>query len=343
MSKPKTSAKTLIIEDDEVQEDGDELNPFSFKEFIRSKNKDPDMNTDSDETFYPMRKKTYGSSLLSDREYPSYSNLDGTPQPGEESEEDWAGSYEPSALEDAQEFVLSRTADCSTYSDPSSLGTEEEVSWQEEQGEEPSLLEESLWQGSRQGPVNYEGDDETSMVELSFRTQTGRPEGKRNHLQKLQDENAQLRKNVRSLLKKAEIDDRRLRELTEELHKKRLQDEREAQALETMVHSVEQNLHLMTKRAVKAENSVTRLKQELHQLQGQMEGYQCENERLRAGETTALNTMRQNAQAASEYLNKAALNAETSIKQLLTGAETLCLVSQLLHSIDKISDLQAEN
>ena len=129
--------------------------------------------------------KTYGSSLLSDREYPSYSHLGVTPQPGEESEEDWAGSDEPSALEDAQEFVLSRTADCNTYSDPSSLGTEEEVSWQEDQGEEPSLLEESLWQGSRQGPVNYEGDDETSMVELSFRTQTGRPEGKRNHLQKV--------------------------------------------------------------------------------------------------------------------------------------------------------------
>lgn len=49
-------------------------------------------------------------------------------------------------------------------------------------------------------------------------------------------------------------------------------------------------------------------------LQGQVEGCRYENERLRARETAALNTMKHNAQVASEYLNKAALNAETSIK-----------------------------
>ncbi len=48
--------------------------------------------------------------------------------------------------------------------------------------------------------------------------------------------------------------------------------------------------------------------------QGQLEGYKSENERLRYRETTALTTMRHNAQVASEYLNKAAQDAETSIK-----------------------------
>lgn len=48
--------------------------------------------------------------------------------------------------------------------------------------------------------------------------------------------------------------------------------------------------------------------------QGQLEGCKSENERLRYGETTALATMRHNAQVASEYLNKAAQDAETSIK-----------------------------
>ncbi len=48
--------------------------------------------------------------------------------------------------------------------------------------------------------------------------------------------------------------------------------------------------------------------------QGQLEGYKRENERLRYRETTALTTMRHNAQMASEYLNKAAQDAETSIK-----------------------------
>ena len=40
----------------------------------------------------------------------------------------------------------------------------------------------------------------------------------------------------------------RIRHVTDELHKRRVQEEREAQALETMVHSVEQNLQLMTVR-----------------------------------------------------------------------------------------------
>lgn len=86
----------------------------------------------------------------------------------------------------------------------------------------------------------------------------------------------------------------RVLELSEELLQRRRQEEREAQDLENMVHSVEQNLHLMTvrfperprtqdhlfnslqlslslfplqKRAVKAENSVSKLKVELQQLQ----------------------------------------------------------------------------
>uniref|UniRef100_A0A672MTM2 Endosome-associated-trafficking regulator 1 n=2 Tax=Sinocyclocheilus grahami TaxID=75366 RepID=A0A672MTM2_SINGR len=95
----------------------------------------------------------------------------------------------------------------------------------------------------------------------------------------------------------------------------------------------------MTKRAVKAENSISKLKQEIQQLQGQLEGYKSENERLRYEETTALTTMRHNAQVASEYLNKAAQDAETSIKQLLSGRETFCFVSQLLTSIDKITEI----
>ncbi|TMS01620.1 Serologically defined colon cancer antigen 3-like protein, partial [Larimichthys crocea] len=59
----------------------------------------------------------------------------------------------------------------------------------------------------------------------------------------------------------------RVVELSEELHQRRRQEEKEAQDLESMVHSVEQNLHLMTKRAVKAESSVSKLKAELQQLQ----------------------------------------------------------------------------
>ncbi|XP_024272855.1 endosome-associated-trafficking regulator 1-like isoform X3 [Oncorhynchus tshawytscha] len=285
MAKHKTSAKSLIIEDDEVREDGDDMNPFSFKELIRSKNQG-----DSDAKKYPMRKEAYGSTFLGeytipgpksfDQDFQGHFYIDPAPFPQSLDNEtkEWAGSYQPSAIEEAHEFRLCGTAaaDSSTYS---SLCTEEE--------EDTSL---SVWQVDeelspkapqyRSAPVNYEGDDETSMAELSYKTKKSSTENGHRDQQK--------------------------------------------------------------KRAVKAENIVSKLKQELHQLQGQVEGCRYENERLRARETAALNTMKHNAQVASEYLNKAALNAETSIKKLLTGAETLCLVSQLLQSIDNISEIHNE-
>nr|XP_046203890.1 endosome-associated-trafficking regulator 1-like isoform X1 [Oncorhynchus gorbuscha] len=244
------------------------MNPFSFKELIRSKNQE-----DSDEK-YPTRKEAYGSTFLAEGEYtiPGPKSFDQDfqghfyvdpapfPQSLDNETKEWAGSYQPSAIEEAHEFRLCGTAaaDSSTCSGQSSLCTEEE--------EDTSL---SVWQVDeefspkapqyRSAPVNYEGDDETSMAELSYKTK---------------------------------------KSSTENGHR--------------------------------------------GQQKGQVEGCRYENERLRARETAALNTMKHNAQVASEYLNKAALNAETSIKKLLTGAETLCLVSQLLQSIDNISEIHNE-
>ncbi|XP_036835376.1 endosome-associated-trafficking regulator 1 isoform X2 [Oncorhynchus mykiss] len=239
--------------------------------------------------------EAYGSTFLAEGEYtiPGPKSFDQDfqghfyidpapfPQSLDNETKEWAGSYQPSAIEEAHEFRLCGTAaaDSSTYSGQSSLCTEEE--------EDTSL---SVWQVDeefspkapqyRSAPVNYVGDDETSIAELSYKTKKSSTENGHRDQQK--------------------------------------------------------------KRAVKAENIVSKLKQELHQLQGQVEGCRYENERLRARETAALNTMKHNTQVASEYLNKAALNAETSIKQLLTGAETLCLVSQLLQSIDNISEIHNE-
>ncbi|XP_061116488.1 endosome-associated-trafficking regulator 1-like [Conger conger] len=135
----------------------------------------------------------------------------------------------------------------------------------------------------------------------------------------------------------------RIKDLKEQLHEQKVKEEREALALETMVQSVEQNLQKMTKRAVKAETNASKLKEELLQLQDQLEVYRSGNERLRAAETTALNTMKQNAQVASEYLSKAANNAQMSIRQLLSEAETLSLVSKMLCSMDKISRMDPED
>ncbi|GLD46757.1 endosome-associated-trafficking regulator 1, partial [Lates japonicus] len=70
----------------------------------------------------------------------------------------------------------------------------------------------------------------------------------------------------------------------------------------------------LPKRAVKAENSVSRLKVELQQLQVEVESLRAENISLKTAESQVVMTMRQNAQMASEYLNKTTSHAHSSIR-----------------------------
>ncbi|KAJ4921427.1 hypothetical protein JOQ06_017726 [Pogonophryne albipinna] len=86
---------------------------------------------------------------------------------------------------------------------------------------------------------SYEGDDETSMAE-AVSTCRGRS------LQQLQEENQCLRRSIRELQRSSQADQRRVEQLTEELLQRRRREEQEAQDLESMVHSVEQNLTQMT-------------------------------------------------------------------------------------------------
>ncbi|MBN3299826.1 SDCG3 protein, partial [Amia calva] len=353
MSKHTGSAKTLVIEDDDPEEDTDELNPFSFKEFIRSKNQCSDLKQDTeDKKSYPSRKKNFGNAFVVEEGYASPKGYDLSldiqgpffPDPSllsqaleddQDDEEDWSGSYQPSVIEEAHEFGLCSTLDnTASYAPLSSACVEQSkaddsfASWELDS----TYLEET--KHSRKSVGNYE--EEASAEDISYRSP-------QQNCEKLKDENMQLRKQINDLQKKSTSESQRVIHLMDELHKRTIKEEKEAQALESMVQSVEQNLQLMTKRAVKAENSVAKLKQEIVQLQSQLEVYRSENERLRAGETATLNTMKQNAHMASEYLGKAANNVETSMKQLMSGVETLCLVSQLVKSLDKISEMQSED
>uniref|UniRef100_A0AAR2JLU7 Endosome-associated-trafficking regulator 1 n=1 Tax=Pygocentrus nattereri TaxID=42514 RepID=A0AAR2JLU7_PYGNA len=237
-----------------------------------------------------------------------------------EPDDEWTESYQPSAVEEAHELGLCGTLK-SAYLDHSLLSNEDKDETANEWALDEGFSPEPHFH--RRSTGSYEGDEETSVIDISYHTKKSSAENGIRDQQKVV--------NFCSIYL--------IRQLTDELHNRKLQEEREAKALETMVQSVEQNLQLMTKRAVKAENNLSKLKQEVQQLQNQLDGYKCENERLRTGETAALTTMRHNAQMASEYLNKAAKDAEISIKQLLTGRETLCLVSQLLGSIDKITEI----
>ncbi|KPP58594.1 serologically defined colon cancer antigen 3-like [Scleropages formosus] len=331
---------TLIIEDDEHEKGTDDTNPFSFKEFMRSQNQCPSDEGCREETDCSTQKAfVEGDDDDDDEEEddcftmnisePFFSDPAPFPQSLDNEAKKWTGSFYPSGTGFGLDSTLFST-----------------MSNEDEGDTGPFWQDGGFLQGSSQNRAStgsYEADLENSFADVTYQNQRSNGESGGRDQQKLREENAQLRKQVKELLRRSEADSCRIQHLREELHKRKMQEEKEAQDLETMVHSVERNLQLMTKRAVKAENSVSKLKQEVLQLQGQLEVYLTENKKLRDRETTALNTMKQKAQLAAEHLSKAASNAESSIKQLLTGADTLYLVSQILGTIDSISDLPGED
>lgn len=296
--------KSLMIVDDEDEAEA-ELNPFSFREFVRNHGPDPGSE-------HP---KVQGPSS-------SQSSRKQTFAPMVESAFLWEPLH--SVL---GEQVVDRTAD----SGLASASAEEEGDsssslWLPDEDQDQEEDEKISRMGGR-GGEEYEGDDETTILETANSFSRTSP------MQQLQEENMCLRRSLKDLHKSSSVYQERIQQLSEELVCRRREEEKETQALESMVQSVEQNLHLMTKRAVKAENSVSKLKQELQLLQV----IKSENERLLAEQLDTMTAMKHNAQAAAEYLGKTTTQARSSIKQLMGEAENLHLVSQLLQSIDKIS------
>ncbi|XP_031457717.1 endosome-associated-trafficking regulator 1 [Phasianus colchicus] len=160
--------------------------------------------------------------------------------------------------------------------------------------------------------------------------------------EELKAENAALRRRIRELQEISGTQADVLRKLERKLEENKIKEEKEAQDLEAMVQHVEQNLQLMTKRAVKAENNATKLKQENALLQVQLKNYKLENEALRSGQSASLAVVRQNADTALQNLLTVITNSRSSIKQLVSGAESLQLVADLLKSIDRISEVSED-
>ncbi|NXF43767.1 SDCG3 protein, partial [Oceanites oceanicus] len=158
----------------------------------------------------------------------------------------------------------------------------------------------------------------------------------------LKEENASLRSKINKLQIFSETQADKMRKLEKKLEENKIKEEKEAQDLEAMVQHVEQNLQLMTKRAVKAENSATKLKQENALLQVQLKNYKTENEALRLGQSASLAVVKQNADVALQNLLTVITNSRSSIKQLVSGAESLQLVADLLKSIDRISEMSED-
>ncbi|XP_074412802.1 endosome-associated-trafficking regulator 1 [Zonotrichia albicollis] len=243
-----------------------EPNPFSFREFVRSKARGGDgagADTQAAWAVPPL---------------PAVPAESGDEQEDEEEEEEWSESYRPLAVE--QEHLGSA--------------------------------------GAAPAPG---------------RVPPGQPS-----YEQLKEENAILRNKIKKLQILSETQADKMRKLEKKLEENKIKEEKEAQDLEAMVQHVEQNLQLMTKRAAKAENSAAKLRQENAQLQAELRNSRLEQEELRAGLAAA----KQNAEAALQQLLRVTASSRASIRQLLSGAESLQLVADLLKSIDRISEVSED-
>ncbi|NXF18874.1 SDCG3 protein, partial [Rhodinocichla rosea] len=150
----------------------------------------------------------------------------------------------------------------------------------------------------------------------------------------LKEENAILRNKINKLQILSETQADKMRKLEKKLEENKIKEEKEARDLEAMVQHVEQNLQLMTVSVGFRLSSAVRKKFSPAELRNS----RLEKEELRAGQA-GLAAAKQKAEAALQQLLQVTASSRASIRQLLSGAESLQLVADLLKSIDRISEL----
>ncbi|NWR22737.1 SDCG3 protein, partial [Emberiza fucata] len=152
----------------------------------------------------------------------------------------------------------------------------------------------------------------------------------------LKEENAILRSKINKLQILSETQAEKMRKLEKKLEENKIKEEKEAQDLEAMVQHVEQNLQLMTVSVGFRLSSDVRKK--FSPVSAELRNCRLEKEELRAGQA-GLAAAKQNAEAALQQLLRVTASSRASIRQLLSGAESLQLVADLLKSIDRISEV----
>ncbi|XP_047686588.1 endosome-associated-trafficking regulator 1 isoform X1 [Prionailurus viverrinus] len=333
---------------DDKLEDLAEANPFSFKEFLKTKNlglsgEDTANNRvySKEPTRHPLglgrdspTPQTVGYGL--EYQQPFFEDPTGAGDlldEDEDEDEGWNGAYLPSSVEQTRSLGgAASTSPCSTYvsffSTPSELVGPETLP--------PWTLSDSDSRASPAGspsadfaaPGESLGDRHLRTLQISYEA--------------LKDENSKLRRKLTEVQSFSETQTEMVRTLERKLEAKMIREESDYRDLESVVQQVEQNLELMTKRAVKAENHILKLKQEISLLQAQVSNFKRENEALRSGQGASLTIVKHNTDVALQNLRVVMNNAHSSIKQLVSGAETLNLVAEILKSIDRISEIQDE-
>uniref|UniRef100_A0A8C5W2S9 Endosome-associated-trafficking regulator 1 n=1 Tax=Microcebus murinus TaxID=30608 RepID=A0A8C5W2S9_MICMU len=328
----------------------EEANPFSFKEFLKTKNLGL---SKEDTTNRIYSKEASRHSLGLDHNSPTSQPVGygleyqqpffedptgaGDLLDDEEDEDDgWTGTYLPPATEQTHSArVTTSTSPSGTYLSffptPSELaGPKSPPSW---------TLSDTDPRASPASPAgrpsaDFAGHGE-SLGDRHLRTPQTSYEA-------LKDGNSKLRRKLNEVQSFSETQTEMVRTLERKLEAKMIKEESGFHDLESVVQQVEQNLELMTKRAVKAENHVMKLKQEINLLPVVVSNFKRENEAPRSGQGASLTVVKQNTDVALQNLRLVMNSAQASIKQPVSGADTLNLVAEILKSIDRISELKDE-
>uniref|UniRef100_F6YQU3 Endosome-associated-trafficking regulator 1 n=2 Tax=Callithrix jacchus TaxID=9483 RepID=F6YQU3_CALJA len=342
---PLSRARSIVIPDDDKFEDLEEANPFSFKEFLKTKNlglskEDPASRIYAKEASRHSLGLDHNSPISQTGAYgleyqqPFFKDPTGASDLLDEEEDEdtrWSGAYLPSAMEQTHPERLPAGTYLSFLSTPAELsGPESLPPWALSDTDSRVSLASPAGSPSADFAAHGEslGDRHLRTLQISYEA--------------LKDENSKLRRKLNEVQSFSEAQTEMVRTLERKLEAKMIKEESDYHDLESVVQQVEQNLELMTKRAVKAENHVMKLKQEVNLLQAQVSNFQRENEALRCGQGASLTVVKQNANIALQNLRGVMSGAQASIKQLVSGAETLNLVVEILKSIDRISEITDE-
>ncbi|KAF7486962.1 Hypothetical predicted protein [Marmota monax] len=309
---------------DDKLEDLEEANPFSFKEFLKTKNLGLTKDDTTNSRIYPKEAsrhslgldhssptpQTVGYGL--EYQQPFFEDPTGAGDIVDEEEEDedsgWNGTYLPSAVEKTHSSrATASTSPCGTYlsffSTPSELaGPESLPHWTLSDTDSCISLASPAGSPSAEFTIHGEslGDRHLRTLQISYEA--------------LKDENSKLRRKLNEVQSFSETQTEMVRTLERKLEAKMIKEESDYHDLESVVQQVEQNLELMTKRAVKAENHVIKLKQEINLLQAQVSNFKRENEALRSGQGASLTVVKQNTDVALQNLRVVMNSAHASIK-----------------------------
>ncbi|KAL9976471.1 hypothetical protein ACROYT_G013778 [Oculina patagonica] len=161
-------------------------------------------------------------------------------------------------------------------------------------------------------------------------------------LNQLKEENEKLRRDLQEANQARDEEKKRVVSLQRKLAKIEKREADETAALENMIHMVEKNLELTTQRALRAEATVSKLKEEVNILKTESVPIATYNQLLDANQST-MTAVRDKSRAAADQMNAAAKNAEQAVRQLLSGVDTLKFISQQLDSIDRITDVHVHS